>query len=95
LPAALVDLAWILATTDRSELRSPAEAVRLAERSVELTERKSPTALDTLAAAYAAAGNVERACATAEEALAIASSSAPRELVDHIEARLDAYRRMR
>ncbi len=37
---ALLDLAWIIATAPNVELRVPAEAVRLAERAVRLTERR-------------------------------------------------------
>ena len=48
------------------ELRVPAEGVRLAERAVRLTNGTNATALDTLAAAYAAAGQTDRAVATAE-----------------------------
>src|SRR5262249_18317487 len=58
LPAALVDLAWVLATTDRPDLRAPEEAVRLASRAAEMTNRRNATVLDTLAAAYASAGRL-------------------------------------
>ena len=63
---ALLDLAWIIATAPNVELRVPAEGVRLAERAVGLTKGTNATALDTLAAAYAAAGQNDRAVATAE-----------------------------
>jgi tetratricopeptide (TPR) repeat protein len=95
LPAALVDLAWILATSGLADIRSPLEAVRLAERAVQLTDNQNATALDTLATAYAAAGDFDRAVATAERALAVASVSGPRELVDDIRARLDRYKQKR
>jgi tetratricopeptide (TPR) repeat protein len=92
---ALVDLAWILATDERREIRSPHEALGLAERAVMLTARKSPTALDTLAVAYAATGDFGRAGATAEEALSLASNAGQHVLADQIRARLDVYRRLR
>jgi cytochrome c-type biogenesis protein CcmH/NrfG len=95
LPAALVDLAWILATSGLADIRAPLEAVRLAERAVQLTDHQNSTALDTLATAYAAAGDVDRAIATAERALAVASVSGPRELVDDIRARLARYKQKR
>jgi tetratricopeptide (TPR) repeat protein len=92
LKAALVDLAWILATSSSLDIRSPSEAARLAERAVRLTEGQSPTALDTLAAAYASKGELDRAIATAEQALALASASGLQELAEHIRARLDVYK---
>ena len=95
LPAALVDLAWILATSERADIRAPLEAVRLAERAVQLTDDHNSTVLDTLAAAYAAAGELDRAIATAQRALAVASVSGPRELVEDIRARLDRYKQKR
>ncbi len=92
LPPALVDLAWILATSDSARVRAPEEAVRLAERATELTGRQNATVLDTLAIAYAASGHTERAIATAEEALKLATGSGLRELAERIRLRLSAYR---
>jgi len=51
-------------------LRDAQAAVRLAERACELTGYRNAEALDTLAAAYASAGEFERAVETAERALA-------------------------
>jgi tetratricopeptide (TPR) repeat protein len=84
---ALLDLAWIIATAANVELRVPAEAVRLAERAVKLTRGTNATALDTLAAAYAAAGQRDRAIQHAEMALKVAIDAGERELVDQIRAR--------
>jgi tetratricopeptide (TPR) repeat protein len=89
---ALLDLAWIIATAPNVELRVPAEAVRLAERAVRLTNGANATALDTLAAAYAAAGQVDRAIETSENALKVAIDAGERELVEEIRARLNRYR---
>jgi protein O-mannosyl-transferase len=68
-PRMLDELAWLLATYPDSEARDGAEAVRLAERACTLTERRIPALLDTLAAAYAEAGDFPRAISVAEEAL--------------------------
>ena len=89
---ALLDLAWIIATAPNVELRVPAEGVRLAERAVRLTDGRNATALDTLAAAYAAAGQSERAVETAERALKIAMDSGEQDLAAQIRTRLDRYR---
>jgi spermidine synthase len=62
-------LAWILATTPAPELRNGAEAVRLAERANALTGYADVNQLDTLAAAYAAAGRFDDAVRTARQAL--------------------------
>jgi tetratricopeptide (TPR) repeat protein len=56
-------------------VRKPAEALTLAEKAAELTERRDPIALDVLAAAYAATGDFARAVAAAERALALTSST--------------------
>ena len=63
------DLAWLLATCPDDEIRTPAEAVRHAERAVELSNRKDGRYLDTLAAAYAAAGDFGKATETGLEAI--------------------------
>jgi tetratricopeptide (TPR) repeat protein len=73
-PRMLDQLAWLLATYPDSNARDGAEAVRLASRACELTERRVPAILATLAAAYAEAGDFPRAVAAGEEALSEAHS---------------------
>jgi tetratricopeptide (TPR) repeat protein len=90
---ALLDLAWIIATAPNVELRVPAEGVRLAERAVRLTKGVNATALDTLAAAYAAAAQIDRAVATAENALKMALETGEQELAAAIRGRLERYRK--
>ena len=89
---AMIDLAWLLATSRSEALRDAGQAIRLAERSSELTGRRDAAVLDVLAAAYAADGDFERATATAEAALALA---APGTGADVIRVRLDLYRQRR
>ncbi len=80
-PRMLDELAWLLATNPDSQVRDGAEAVRLAEHACDLTERKIPALLDTLAAAYAEVGDFPRAISAAEEALNRARSSGDNDAV--------------
>ena len=50
-------LAWVLATSERSAVRDGPRAIELALKACELSQWKNPTSIDTLAAAYARAGN--------------------------------------
>lgn len=87
---ALVDLAWILATVDGE--KRPDEAVALAERARVQTGGQSPTVLDTLSVAYAAAGRTTDAIAAAGAALERATALGADALVARIRARLDTLR---
>lgn len=80
-PRMLDELAWLLATYPDSKSRDGAEAVRLAERACDLTERRIPALLDTLAAAYAETGDFPRAISVAEEALNRARGSGDNDAV--------------
>ncbi len=86
------EIAWILATHPDDRIRNPGEAVRLAERAAERTARRQPVILDTLAAAYAAAGDFDHATATAREATALAASGSSGALAGEIGKRLELYR---
>jgi tetratricopeptide (TPR) repeat protein/mono/diheme cytochrome c family protein len=89
-PAAMTDLAWVLATSPDATLRDAGRAVKLAERTAELTGRREPLVLDVLAAAYASAGDFTRAVSTAESALQFAQQGPA---ADTIRSRLELYRR--
>ncbi|HUU96285.1 MAG TPA: tetratricopeptide repeat protein, partial [Phycisphaerae bacterium] len=84
-------LAWLLATTNDDEVRDGERAIGLVQRAIELTGRPYPETLDTLAAAYAAAGRLEEAINTARQAIEIARSSGRNERADEIETRLRLY----
>lgn len=62
------NLAWFLATTPEDSLRDGEKAIRYALRSCKLTKHQNASALDTLACAYAANGDYERALETIGEA---------------------------
>jgi tetratricopeptide (TPR) repeat protein len=57
----LNDTAWALATCSDAALRNGTETVTLAERAVKLTSEREPALLGTLAAAYAEAGQFDKA----------------------------------
>jgi len=71
-PVVLNNLARILATADKPELRNGKEAVQLATKAVILTYGTQPTIIGTLAAAYAQAGQFPQACEMAQIARALA-----------------------
>jgi len=94
-PHALNTIAWLLATVPDADLRQPEEAVRLAEHAAELTGRKVPEILDTLAAAYAASGDYRRALTEAHVALDLARARGAHELAIKISAHIELYRQSR
>ena len=90
-PAALNTLAGILATHPSEQFRDGAEAVRLAERSCALTGQKNAALLDTLAAAYAEAGQFDQALATAQKIRTLSPTSVPLGLLEKLEQRVQLY----
>ncbi|MGV1097786.1 M48 family metalloprotease [Thiovibrio sp. JS02] len=70
---ALNNMAWLLLTVEKTELRNPARALVLAKQASILL--KSPHVLDTLATAYWANGLPELAIAVEKEALARAADN--------------------
>jgi len=90
--AALNGVAWMLAVDPQAGADKVSEAIRLAEQASRLTDQENPAILDTLAAAYAAGGQFDRAVETAETALEIASKSQSAELVGQVRERLELYR---
>jgi len=86
------NLAWLLATRPPAEGANPVRAVALAERVCKLSDNRVARYLDTLAAAYAAAGRFNDAMATAEKAVAVARASNESSLGEKIEGRLQLYR---
>ncbi len=88
---ALNDLAWIRATAPNAALRNGPDAVRLAEHACDLTRRRNPRFLGTLAAAYAEAGRFAEAIPTAQQALDLALAARDKSLAENARARLRLY----
>jgi spermidine synthase len=88
---ALNNLAWLLATQPDEKLRNAPEALRLAAHAVELTRTNHPGPLDTLAAAYAAAGRFPEAAAAAQQAAELAAAAGQAPLAAEIQKRRQSY----
>ncbi len=86
------DLGWLLATMAPAGGGDAVRAVALAERACKLSNDLVPTYLDTLAAAYAAAGRFGDAVGAAQKAIQLADSSSQTQLVSKIQMRLELYR---
>jgi len=87
------DLAWIRATTVDPMLYDPDSAVSLAEAAATATNRNEPGVLDTLAAAYAAAGRFRAAANVAQRAQQLAAASGDEVFAEEIAERRAAYLR--
>ena len=94
-PAPLDSLASLLATTSDPALRDPNEAIALARRSVELSQRRNASMLDTLASAYAAAGRFDDAVTTAQAALDLALAAMNYKLAAQIRKNLQLYKQQK
>jgi spermidine synthase len=85
--------AWVQSTSPDASVRNASEAIRLAERAAELSARREPRVLDTLAAAYAAGGRFEDAVRTAQLAIDAAMRAGFPPLAEEIRKRLALYER--
>jgi len=88
----LHELAWLLATREPDQGGDPARAVQLAEQARDLGGQQSAQRLDTLAAAYAAAGRFAEAVTVAQQALRLAESAGQSALAERVRNRLELYR---
>jgi len=87
-------IAQILVVHPDAGVRNAGEAVSLAERAAGLTEYKDTSVLDTLAAAYAAAGRFDRAAAMAQAATELSSAAGDEEDAEYFHKQLEHYRSM-
>ncbi len=81
-------VAWLLATCPLEPCRSPAKAVEAAHRFAKMVGEDDPVVLDTLAAAYAAAGDYRKAISYQQQAIVLADSDRR----DSLRQRLALYR---
>jgi protein O-mannosyl-transferase len=89
---ALNNLAWVLATFPKDEIRNGKRAVELATKATALPGGDSPLVLRTLAAAYAEAGDFSHAINTAQRALDLATAQNNNSLATTLRHELDLYR---
>ncbi|UCE59689.1 MAG: tetratricopeptide repeat protein [Phycisphaerales bacterium] len=94
-PAPLAKAAWIMAVNPDASIHDETEAIRMAERAADMTGRRNGPILDTLAAAYAAAGRFDQAVATEQAAIDLASQRRDDRLLEHMRLRLDLYKQER
>jgi len=85
------NLAWLLATCPDASLRDGSRAVELARKAEQLAGSSHPEIFDTLAAAYAEAGQFSEAMETAKKALQLASAQHNSAMADAVRARLKLY----
>jgi hypothetical protein len=83
------NLAWLLATSPVDPVRDGALAVRLARPMALIYDHW--TYIDTLAAAYAEAGEFAAARAAERRAIALATGDAPPETIEALESRLASF----
>jgi hypothetical protein len=91
----MCNLAWIRATSPDAARRNGPEAVRRAERACRLSREihlGQPECLDTLAAAYAEAGQFNNAVATAEKSIELALKQHKPKVAAETRERLALYR---
>jgi tetratricopeptide (TPR) repeat protein len=90
-PEPLKSLAWTLATAPDATIDQKQEALAVARRAVQLTERRDAEALDALAAAQAAVGDFTQAVGTISEAMALPPTTETRRLREALRERMELY----
>lgn len=89
--AAQNDLAWIWATCPEASLRNGPKAVELAQQAIQLSSGNQPELLDTLAVAYAEAGQFPEAIETTRQALNLLTSKNNQQVAEALQMRLKLY----
>jgi Flp pilus assembly protein TadD len=85
------NLAWLLATCPEASSRDGQRAMALARQAMQLSGVTNPQLLDTLAAAYAEAGQFGEAVEMARRALSLPATQNNKALADALQTRLKLY----
>jgi hypothetical protein len=88
---AMNELAWYSAVDPKIAAYNPGRAVQLAEEACKITHYSDTGYLDTLAAAYAAAGNFDKAVEITQKNLELCKSTNQESLKKELESRLALY----
>ena len=87
------NLAWVLATTPKDDLRNGKRAIELALKACEITEYKEAYILSTLASGYAETGDFENAVKWSTKAVELAKKNPTRDSqVEDLEKELNSYK---
>jgi tetratricopeptide (TPR) repeat protein len=89
----LNNLAWVMSTGPDDSLRNNEIAVQLATKVNQLSKESNPVFIRTLAAAYAQAGQFEKAIETARRASEQANAQGAHDLAFEIRGDIDLYQR--
>jgi len=89
----LNNLAWVMSTGPDDSLRNNEIAVQLAIKANQLSKESNPVFIRTLAAAYAQAGQFEKAIETARRASERANAEGAHDLAVQIREDVDLYQR--
>ena len=89
---ALNFLAWVQATSRDPQIRNPNRALKMAKRAARAADYNSAEYMDTLAVAYAAAGDFDQAVQQADKAFSLAQDSGDNALAKRIAGRRELFR---
>ncbi|MCR9117408.1 MAG: tetratricopeptide repeat protein [bacterium] len=85
----LNNLAWVLATSPKDDIRNAKRSIELGKKACELTEYKMPHILSTLAAGYAESGDFKTAIKWSSKAV----ESAEDDVADQLKEELESYKK--